>query len=129
MGEKKKIRARRSEAEEADSSVVLSHFRVFFLEQARPSPGSRPTPRWAVGLGADADAPTPRAHIYLLSHPQGRATAWLALGYCTFAPLSGAFEFRSPSVRRTALQIGGFPNYSNALFQAKTGAFMRRYLP
>ena len=30
MGEKKKIRARRSEAEEADSSVVLSHFRVFF---------------------------------------------------------------------------------------------------
>jgi len=30
MSEKKKIRARRSEAEEADSSVVLSHFRVFF---------------------------------------------------------------------------------------------------
>ena len=30
MGEKKKIRARRSEAEEADSSLVLNHFRVFF---------------------------------------------------------------------------------------------------
>ena len=42
----------------------------------------------------------------LLSHPQGSATAWLALGYCTFAPLSGAFEFRSPSVRRTALKKG-----------------------
>ena len=68
----------------------------FFGEQARPSPGSRPTPRWAVGLVADADAPTPRAHIYLLSHPQGSATAWLALGYCTFAPpVGGADEFRA----------------------------------
>ena len=83
----------------------------FFGEQARPSPGSRPTPRWAVGLGADADAPTPRAHIYLLSHPQGLGlrvslrslstptqgarSRSLALGYCTFAPPSGAYEFRA----------------------------------
>ena len=114
MGEKKKIRARRSEAEEADSSVVLSHFRVFF--------GSKRGRLRAHALrrgGLSASVPTLTRRLLgltfiLLSHPQGRATAWLALGYCTFAPLSGAFEFRSPSVRRTALQIGGFPNYSNA---------------
>ena len=64
-----------------------------FGEQSCPSPGSRPTPWQAVGLGAAADASTTRALIYLLSHPQGCATAWLALGYCTFAPLSGAYEF------------------------------------
>ena len=65
------IRARRSEAEEADSSVVLSHFIAFFPTQSCPSPSSRPTPKQAVDLGADADAPPPRAPIYLL-FPQGR---------------------------------------------------------
>ena len=88
------IRARRSEAEEADSSVVLSHFIAFSPSQSCPSPGSRPTPKQAVGLGADADAPPPRAPIYLL-FPQGGAALRLALGYCTLAPPCGAYEFRA----------------------------------